>query len=105
MATFLIVIGCIIAIIGYLQVGMFLGSFAVDDPATPYWVGYLVVFTWPFCIAGLLAWSLVSGLAEICYKFYLLFFRGIWIETDIYGKKVKRKIKKDKREDNNVPGL
>jgi len=49
---------------GYFMIGMFLGSFAVDDPATPMWVGYLVAFTWPIFIALILVCAIIMGIVS-----------------------------------------
>ena len=53
--TILGVIGAILLGIvllrGYFMIGMFLGSFAMDDPSTPIIFGYLVALFWPIFIA------------------------------------------------------
>lgn len=50
---------------GYFMIGMFLGSFAVDDPSTPIIFGYLVALFWPIFIALILVYAIIMGIVSI----------------------------------------
>lgn len=64
--TILGVIGAILLGIvlfrGYFMIGMFLGSFAADDPSTPIIFGYLVALFWPIFIALILVCVIIMGI-------------------------------------------
>lgn len=62
--TILGIIGIIILALGYLGIGAFLGSFAVDDPNTPVIFGYLVALFWPIFIALILVCAIVMGIVS-----------------------------------------
>ena len=47
---------------GYFMIGMFLGSFVVDDPSTPIIFGYLVALFWPIFIALILVCVIIMGI-------------------------------------------
>ena len=49
---------------GYFMIGMFLGSFAVDDPNTPIIFGYLVVLLWPIFITLILVCAIIMGIVS-----------------------------------------
>ena len=91
--TILGIVVIIVLVLGYLSIGAFLGSFAVDDPSTPIIFGYLVALFWPLWIIGLVAWAVIWGVIRIIYKAFLIFICGIWIERDISGNKRVRKMK------------
>lgn len=54
----------IIILRGYFMIGMFLGSFAVDDPSTPIILGYLVALFWPIFIALILVCAIIMGIVS-----------------------------------------
>lgn len=54
----------IIILRGYFMIGMFLGSFAVDDPSTPIIFGYLVALFWPIFIALILVCAIIMGIVS-----------------------------------------
>ena len=47
---------------GYFMIGMFLGSFVVDDPSTSIIFGYLVALFWPIFIALILVCVIIMGI-------------------------------------------
>ena len=49
---------------GYFMIGMFLGSFVVDDPSTPIIFGYLVALFWPIFIALILVCAIIMGIVS-----------------------------------------
>ena len=50
---------------GYFIIGMFLGSFAVDDPSTPIIFGYLVALFWPVFITLILICAIIMGIVSL----------------------------------------
>ena len=83
----------IIILRGYFLIGMFLGSFAVDAPSTPVIVGYLVAVFWPVFLVGLIIGSILWGIAKFLCKFFFALFLGLYIEQDVSGKWIIRKLK------------
>ena len=49
---------------GYFMIGLFLGSFIVDDPGTPIIFGYLVALFWPIFIALILVCAIIMGIVS-----------------------------------------
>lgn len=83
MITTIVTIIVIIAIvIGYLEIGLFLGCFAMDDPATPMWVGYLVAFTWPVLLPTFFVGSILWAILKMIGKFILFVFFSRYIDID-----------------------
>ena len=66
--TILEIIGAILLGIvlfcGYFTIGLFLGSFTVDDPSTPIIFGYLVALFWPIFIALILVCAIIMGIVS-----------------------------------------
>lgn len=63
--TILGIVVIIVLVLGYLSIGAFLGSFAVDDPSTPIIFGYLVALFWPIFIAFILVYAIIMGIVSI----------------------------------------
>lgn len=54
----------IVLFCGYFTIGLFLGSFTVDDPSTPIIFGYLVALFWPIFIALILVCAIIMGIVS-----------------------------------------